>query len=84
MDYLPVFENFLLIQCALTVNHARGETFVFINSFTAPLATSDVDVDELVKITHAANSSRPANGKILIPASVIVALKDSIFELEDR
>ena len=33
---------------------------------------------------HATNSSRPANKKLFIPASVIFALKDLILGLEDR
>ena len=33
---------------------------------------------------HATNSSHPANGNIIIPASAIFALKDLILELEDR
>ena len=81
MDSFPVFENFLSPQCGLTVNRARGKTVKIFNSFTAILATSNVEIDDLVKSTQTTNSDRPANGKILIPASVIVALKDSIFEL---
>ena len=84
MDDLPVFENFLSTQCGLTVNRARDKTVVCVNSFNAILDNSYADIDDIVKNTHATNSARPANGKILIPASAIVDLKDLIFELEDR
>ena len=84
MDDLPLFENFLSIQCGLTVNQSRGETFVFINSFIALLATSDAEIDDIVKITHATKLAYPTNGKILIPTSAIVALKALIFKLEDK
>ena len=81
MDSFPVFENFLSTQCGLTVNRARGKTVKIFNSFTAILATSNVEIDNLVKSTHTTNSDRPANGKILIPASEIVVLKSLRFEL---
>ena len=84
MDDFPVFENLLSSQRGLNVNHARYETAVFVNSFTALLATSDVEINDSVRITHATNSARPTNGKIMIPASVIVALEASRFELDDR
>ena len=71
MDDLSVFDNLLSTQCGLTLNHERDETVIFFNSFTALLVTSDVDIDEFVKITHATNSARPANRKIIIPASTI-------------
>ena len=84
MDDLSVFENFLSTQCGLTVNLARDETIGFFNRFTALLTTSDADIGDFVKIPHAKNSARPTNGTILIPTSAIVALKDLLFELEDR
>ena len=83
MDDLPVFENLPSTKCGLTVNCARDETVVFVKKFTALLATSDAEIDDFVKIKHAMNSARPVKGKILIPASVIVALNDLRFELED-
>ena len=49
MDDFPVFDNFLSTHYFLTVNHARDETVGFVNSFTALLATSDVDIDDFVK-----------------------------------
>ena len=79
MDYLPVFENFLSTQFGLTVNFAKGETVGFFKSFTALLATFDAEIHDFVKITHATNSARPANAKILILAYAIVALKALIF-----
>ena len=75
---------FLFTQCGLTDNCVRDETVRFINSFTTLLSTSNADINDFIKITHATNSSRPANGKSLIPASEIVGLKALIFELEDR
>ena len=83
MDDFPVFDNFLSTHFGLTVNRERGEIVVFINSFTALLSTSDADIDDLVKSMHAMNSACPENEKIMIPASVIVALNDLRFELED-
>ena len=77
----PVFDNLLLTQCGLTVNSKREETVVFFNSFTVLLATSDADIDDFIKSTHATSLARPANGKIMIPASAIFALKDLRFEL---
>ena len=81
MDDLPVFENSLSTQCGLTVNCERDETVGCFNSFTAVFATSDADIYDYVKITHVTNSAHPANGKTLIPASAIFALKALIFEL---
>ena len=52
MDDFPVFENFLSEQFGLTVIRARGETVGFVKSFTALLATSDVEIDGFIKITH--------------------------------
>ena len=49
MNDLPFFEHFLFTQCGLTVNRERNETVVFLNSFTALLATSDVEIDDFVK-----------------------------------
>ena len=84
MDDLPVFKNSLSSQCGLTVNLARDETVGCFNSFTAVFATSDAEIYNYVNITHVTNSAPPANGKILILASAIFALKDLRFELEDR
>ena len=84
MDYFPVFEYFLSTQCGLTVNRASDKTVVFFNSFATPLASYDAKIDDFVKSMHASNSACPANGKILIPASEIVALEDLIFELGNR
>ena len=83
MDDFPVFENFLSTQCGLTVNRTRYETVGFVNSFTTLIDTSDMDIDDFVKITHTTNSARPENGKITIPKSAIFALKTLRFELED-
>ena len=84
MDDLPVFENFLSTQCGLTVNISREEKFGSVNSFTALYATSDVDINDFAKSMHTKNSASPANEKIMIPASAIIALKALLFELEDR
>ena len=75
MDDFHVFENFLSTQCGLTVNRAKDETVVFVNIFAALLAAHHAEIDDLVKFTQATNSARPANGKIMIPASAIVAFK---------
>ena len=79
MDDLPTFDDFISTKCGLTVNLARYETFIYVNSFNALLATSDAEIDDFVKSTHATNSGRPANGKIMIPTSPIDTLKDLIF-----
>ena len=79
MDDFPVFGNFLSTQCSLTVNRAMDETVIFVNSFTALIDTSDAEIYDFVKSTHAINSACPTNGKILIPASATVALEDFIF-----
>ena len=84
MGDFPVFDNFLSTKCGLAVNIKRNKTVVFVNILTAPLTSSDVDIDNFVKILHAKNSAHPANRKILIAASAIVDLKALIFELEDR
>ena len=59
----------------LTINRARDEIVGFLSSFTAPFTTSDAEINDFVKITHAKNSACPANGKILICAYAIVDLK---------
>ena len=83
MDKFPVFQNFLSTKYCLTVNHGRDYTVWFVNSFTVLLDTYNEEINDFVKSTHATNSAHPANGKILIPESAIVALKVFIFELGD-
>ena len=75
MDDFTVFENFLSTQCRLTVINTKDETVGFVNSFTALFATSDVEIDDFLKRMHAMNPDSPANGKIFIIVSTIIALK---------
>ena len=84
MNDLRVFENYLSTKCVLTINLARDEIVEFVNSFTALLDIYNAEIENLVKNTHATNSDRPSNGKILVPASTIFALKVLRFELENR
>ena len=47
------------------------------------LSSSEKEIDSFVKNTHAANSARANNQKILIPTGAVLALKALLFELKD-
>ena len=84
MDDPIIFTAFLQRLCGLTVARNRNEMVSFIDTFTALLSTSDTELDDFVKNTHATNSARAAAQKILIPTSTVVTLKAIRFELHDR
>ena len=80
----PVFDAFLTNICGLTVPRAKTEMLSFVDTFSALLTTTDLEIDNFVKNTHAANSARAAAAKILIPTAAMLALKAVLFELKDR
>ena len=75
-----------LIQTTLGVAQVRVRQAIyeFVNTYSALLTVADDDIDNFVKMAHAANSGRAAAAKVLIPSSVVVALKAILFELKDR
>ena len=78
------FTAFLTNLCGLTVLRARTEVITFIDTFDALLSTSEDEIDNFVKNTHAANSARAAAQRILIPSAAVITLKALRFELIDR
>ena len=78
------FTAFLTNLCGLTITRARNETITFLDTFDALISTSEEEIDNFVKNTHAANSARIATQKIRIPPAAIVTLKALRFELIDR
>ena len=78
------FTAFLTNLCGLTVARARNETIAFLDTFEALLSTSEEEIDNFVKNTHAANSARATANKILIPTAAAITLKAVRFELIDR
>ena len=84
MDDDNLFELFLQNTLSIANRRVRDEITNFVETFRDLLATTDADIDTFVKETHSSNSARPANAKILIPASSVKALKSLLFELRDR
>ena len=79
------FTAFLTNLCGLTVIRARNETNTFIDTFDALLlSTSEEEINNFVKNTHASNSARAAAQRILIPSAAVIVLKALRFELVDR
>ena len=84
MNNANEFTTFLTNLCGLTVLRARNETITFIDTFDALLSTSEDEIDNFVKNTHASNSARATAQRILIPSAAIIILKALRFELIDR
>lgn len=84
MDDPVPFTTFITGVCNINTPRAQNEILGFANTFRALSNTTDEDLDNFVKETHSSNSARPANGKILIPASAVIALKSINFEIKDR
>lgn len=84
MNNAALFSTFLQGPLDLTVARARNEVTDFIATFNDLLSTSETELDDFVKTTHASNSARSANAKIIIKSSVITGLKSLLYELKDR
>ena len=84
MDDEPTYLNFITNTCVVAVPRLRNELLSYANAFSSLLATTEKEFDTFVKTTHASNSARPANAKILIPNAAIIAVKAVLFELKDR
>ena len=84
MDDAAIFTAFLTNVAGVTTPRARNELLTFVNTFSMLLASTEKEIDSFVKATHASNSARAANGRILIPTGAIIALKAVMFELKDR
>ena len=78
------FTAFLTNLCGLTVIRARNETITFIDTFDALLSTSEEEINNFVKNSHASNSGRAAAQRICIPSAAVIVLKALRFELVDR
>ena len=83
MNDIPTFTNFLTNVAGVIVPRARNELLMFANTFRALLSSSEDELDRFVKDTHAANSARAANARILIPTQALIMLKAVLFELKD-
>ena len=84
MDDPVVYTNFLTNVAGVTVARARNELLTFANTFRTLLSSNEKELDRFVKDTHASNSARNNNARILIPTQSVIALKAILFELKDR
>ena len=75
MNNTAIFTAFLTNVAGVATPRARNELLSFVNTFASVLASSEKEIDSFVKATHAANSARAANARVLIPTSTIIALK---------
>ena len=84
MDDPLIYENFIRNVAGVATNRNVNEVLSFADTFRMLLSTSEKELDTFVKNTHAANSARANNAKILISTSAVMALKAVMFELKDR
>ena len=84
MDDPAIFTNFLNTRCGTLNARSRNEILSFIPTFRSLLAMSDDDIVQFVKQTHAANTARGNNQRILISPTTVLALQAILFELKDR
>ena len=86
MNDPAVFNNVLINVLNMNQVRSRNELRSFIETFEQLIAVSDDDLLDFVKNTHAANSARAANQRVLIPTSVVVhhnrvSIRDGFFNL---
>ena len=79
MDDAAIFEAFLTNIGGINAARARNKLLQFAPSFRGLLSTSEKELNNFVKSTHAANSARADNRKILIPTAAVIALKAVLF-----
>ena len=84
MEDPQIFNGLIHTTLGVTTARVRETIYEFVNTYSALLTVTEEDIDNFVKMTHAANSGRPAAAKVLIPSNVVVALKAILFELKDR
>ena len=84
MDNPAIYENFIRNVAGVTINRNVNEVLSFADTFRMLLSTSEKELDTFLKNTHAANSARANNAKILISTSAVMAMKAVMFELKDR
>ena len=84
MDDPALFTAFLTNVAGITNARSRNEMQSFTATFRMLLSSSENEIDSFVKNTHAANSARANNQRILIPTGAVLALKALLFELKDR
>ena len=83
MDDPLIFSTFLTDRCGM-IARARTEVITFVDTFDALLTVTDTDIDIFVKSTHAANTARANNNKILISPNAVLTMNAILFELQDR
>ena len=84
MNDPAIFANFLENVLQVRPARVRVEIITFIESLLDPLSSSDDEIDAFVKEVHSGNSARASNVKLLIGSSVVLGLKNILFELKDR
>ena len=84
MDDPATFMNFLTTRCGTINARSRNELVAFIPTFRSLLSVLDDDIAAFVKQTHAANTARGNNQRILISPATVLALQAILFELKDR
>lgn len=83
MNDPAIFSTFLQVRCGM-IARVRTEFITFVDTFENLLTVTDADIDSFVKSTHAANTARAANAKILISPNSALIIKALLFELQDR
>ena len=84
MDDPVLYVNFLTNVAGVTVARAQNELLTFANTFCTLLSSNEKELEKFVKDTHASNSARANNARILIPTRSVIALKAILFELKDH
>ena len=84
MDDPAIFRAFIENVARITTNLVINEVSSFAPTFSALLASTETELNDFVRNTHAANSARTARTKILIPAGALIVLQSVLFELKDR
>ena len=83
MDDPAIFSTFLQVGCGMIVR-VRNEFITFVDTFETLLTVTDTDIDAFVKSTHAANTARAVNIRLLISPNSVLNIKAVLFELQDR
>ena len=83
MDDPAIFSTFLQVRCGM-IARVRNEFITFVDTFETLLTVTDTDIDAFVKSTHAANTARAVNIRLLISPNSVLNIKVVLFELQDR
>ena len=71
-------------MCQVNTPCVVNELLSFADTFLALLSASEKEFDSFIENTHASNSARETNAKILITSVAINLIKAVLFELKDH